>query len=76
MTKEINYIPILIIDEDDTMQHESMSLREFLAEIDFHVNNVDGATLDNVFVNLRTVEYEDEDFHELTMAEINFSFKK
>jgi len=70
------YIPILIIDEDDTMQHESMSLREFLEEIDSHVKNVDGATPDNVFVNLKTVEYEDDDFFELVMSQISFSVKK
>lgn len=70
------YIPILIIDEDDTPQNESMSLREFLEEIDSHVKNIDGATLDNVFVNLKTMDYEDEDFYELTLAEISFSVKK
>jgi hypothetical protein len=70
------YIPILIIDQDDTSQNETMTLREFLAEIDFHVNNVEGATLDNVFVKLDTVDYEDEDFYEISIAEIRFSVKK
>lgn len=70
------YIPILIIDEDDTKQNESMSLREFLEEIDAHVKNVNGATLDNVFVKLNTVDYDDDDFYELSIAEISFSVKK
>lgn len=70
------YIPILIIDEDDTTQVESMSLREFLAEIDAHVNNVEKATLDNTFINLRTAMYEDDEFGELSMAEIRFLVKK
>lgn len=73
MTK---YIPILIMDEDDTPKNYSMSLREFLETIDYHVKNVNGATPDNVFVNLTTVEYENDDFFELAMAEISFSVKK
>lgn len=70
------YIPILILDEDDTPQNESYSLREFLDEIDRHVKNVNGATLDNVFVKLSRVDYDDDDFYELSMAEISFSVKK
>lgn len=73
MTK---YIPILILDEDDTPKNDSVSLRDFLETIDYHVKNVKGATPDNVFVHLKTVEYEDDDFFELAMAEISFSVKK
>lgn len=70
------YVPILVIDEDDTPHNESMSLREFLEEIDRHVKNVEGATPDNVFVNIKNVIYDDDDFYELALAEINFSVKK
>lgn len=70
------YIPILILDEDDTTGRESMSLREFLEEIDSHVKNVEGATIDNVFVNLITTDYLDDEFFELSLAELTFSVKK
>jgi hypothetical protein len=70
------YIPILIINEDDAPQKESMSLREFLEEIDRHVKNVEGATQDNVFVSLCSVDYDDDYFYEMTIAEIRFSVKK
>lgn len=70
------YIPIFVMDEDDTTRSESMSLREFLEEIDNHVKNADGANLDNVFVNVRTAYYEDDEFGEMTMGEISFSVKK
>lgn len=44
MTK---YITILVVDEDDTPKLNKLSLREFLSEIDTHVNNVKGAILDS-----------------------------
>lgn len=72
----MKYIPILILDQDDTPLNDSMSLHEFLEEIHRHVANVDGATLDNVFVTLHTVEYEDENFYDSTFAEIQFSMRR
>lgn len=70
------YVPLLILDDEDTPQNESMSLREFLTEIDLHVNNVNGATPDNVFVNLKITDYDDDEFYELSFAELIFSMKK
>lgn len=70
------YIPIFIMDEDDTPLQESFTLREFLEEIDNHVKNVDGATPDNVYVTINKVDYEDDNVYELSIAEIKFSIKK
>lgn len=69
------YIPILILDNDDTPTSEAMSLTEFIAIIDQHVKNCN-ANPDEVYVTLNAQIFEDEDFFEEAFAEIQFSVRK
>lgn len=73
MTK---FIPILILDEDDTKTSKSFSVRDLLEEIDFHINNVDGATYDNIYLNITTHEYETDDGWDEMIGEVQFSIEK
>lgn len=64
----IKYIPIFVIDEDDIDSAEAYSVNDLLTDINFHLNNVKGATLDNTFVKLHGVVYDDDGMYESTIA--------
>lgn len=72
------YIPILILDEDDTPKNDSMTLKEFLEIIDRHTKNVIGANPENIYVTVKAQEYEDYDTTDgfIYIGEISFSVKR
>lgn len=72
MTK---YVPILIMDEDDTPSNNLMSLNDFLKDINFHVEAIN-AKLEDVFVKITTEDYEDFTGGNHSMGTIEFLVKK
>lgn len=72
------YIPILILDEDDTPKNDSMTLKEFLEIIDQYTKNIKDANPENIYVTIKANEYEDfggvDPF--IYIGEIAFSVKK
>lgn len=66
---------ILILDSDDMNTEDGLSLKEFIEIINQHVANVN-VNPDEVFVKLRIVDYEDDDFFECSVPEILFLARK
>ena len=64
----VKYVPIFVIDEDDTVSAEQYSVNDLLTDINFHLNNVKGATLDNTFVKIHGIDYDDDGFYDSTVA--------
>lgn len=69
------YIPILIMDEDDTSNHGALTLQEFLDVIEEHRSNA-GVDPEDVFVKITTEEYDDEELGLTEMGTIEFLVKK
>lgn len=71
----MQYIPVLILDEDDTPFKTSMSLKSFLEEIENHTKNI-RADPEDFFVQIGLEEYEDDYGHMMPIGQISFYVKK
>lgn len=71
----MQYIPVLILDEDETPNHDSMTLKSFLEIIDFHINNR-GVKPEEVFVKISTENYKDDAGFDIPLGQIEFFEKR
>lgn len=71
----MHYIPVLILDEDETPNHDSMTLKSFLEIIDFHIKNR-GVKPEEVFVKISSTTYEDDSSGDIAFGQIEFFEKR